>query len=386
MATPEPLLVVLHHYFGPYHLARARVLRQLLGDSVRFVQLATSGTLRAWQADSSGVPLETAVEGVLESIPPAVLAAGLERTLDRIRPTVIAIAGYGDAGMRGAATWARRHGASTILMSDSQYRDWPRRAWREALKRRWVSRHFDAAFVSGASAAFYAESLGIPAHMIWRGYDVVDNKYFEEQAAVARADADRQRGALGLPRQFFLFVGRFIPEKNLPRLIEAFSMVAGQPAMAGWDLVMVGSGPLEETVRRQAAPLGDRVRFCGFQQLDRLPAYYGLASALVLPSVSESWGLAVNEAMACGLPIILSRQCGCATDLAFPGVNAVIVDPSAPRTLARAFVDLASDPSRREAFGRASKRIVENFTLDTWSRGLIGCSLTLQKMSSEAHE
>jgi len=133
-------------------------------------------------------------------------------------------------------------------------------------------------------------------------------------------------------------------------------------------------------VKRRAAPLGRRVRFCGFQQLDRLPAYYGLAQALVLPSVSESWGLAVNEAMASGLPVIVSRQCGCATDLVFPGLNGAIVDPYDPRDIARAIIEIASDRQRRLDYGAASCRIIETFSLDMWSKGLIGCNFTLQAL------
>lgn len=371
-------LAVLHHYYGPYHLARARHLRSLMGDSVSFLQLASSGYLRAWKADNDTVPLQTAVEGVLETIPVRTLVAGLEKLLDRVSPSVLAIAGYGDAGMRAAAAWAKSHGVWSVLMSDSQHRDWPRHAWKEWAKRRWVSRHFDAAFVSGSAAAAYAERLGIPAQRIWRGYDVVDNDLFRQRAAAARADEARLRESLGLPQNFFLFVGRFIPEKNLPRLIEAFTIASRHPALQGWALVMVGSGELEESVRRQAAPLGERVRLLGFQQLDRLPDYYALARALILCSVSESWGLTVNEAMACGLPVIVSRQCGCASDLVFPGVNGAIVDPLDPQDIARALVGIATDAPLRQAYGAASRRIVDNFALETWSRALIGCNLTLQ--------
>jgi glycosyltransferase involved in cell wall biosynthesis len=377
MANSEPSLALLHHSFGPYHVARARSLARLYPGRVRFLRLAKSESPRAWVADAEDLDFETAVEGVLEAAPASQVIAGLERILDRVKPDVLAIAGYGDANMRHAARWARRHGTRTIMLSDSQARDWPRKRWREWLKRRWVSRHFDAAFVSGASAAFYAESLGIPAHRIWRGYDVVDNDYFSARVADARADADRARRELGLPERFFLFVGRFIPEKNLPRLITGFAAAARHVALQDWSLVMVGSGALEESIRAQAAPLGDRVRFQGFQQMDVLPSYYALASVVVLPSVSESWGLVVNEAMASGLPVILSAQCGCVADLVFPGVNGAVVDPQDPGSLARAMVSLAEDDDRRRNYGQASARLIHNFSLETWSRALTACSRDL---------
>lgn len=385
MATSDLTLALLHHSFGPYHVARARALHAVFPGTLRCIQLAQSEEARAWQADVSALPIDTAVEGKLDSIPAAVLTAGLERLLGRIKPDVLAIAGYYDAGMRKAATWARRHKATAVLMSDSQARDWPRRRWREWVKRRWIERHFQAAFVSGAEAALYAESLGIPGHRIWRGYDVVDNDHFQTNARSARADADRLRAELGLPRDFFLYVGRFAPEKNLALLLEAFGRVCDRPALKGWALAMVGSGPLEAALRQQAAPLGDRVRFSGFVQVDRLPSYYGLASALILPSLSEPWGLVVNEAMASGLPVVVSRQCGCALDLVFPGVNGIIFDPSQPRSLEDALVAIASDAASRQSYGEASARIVGNFSLHTWAAALTGCCLALGGTMNREH-
>ena len=206
----------------------------------------------------------------------------------------------------------------------------------------------------------------------------MDNDYFATGAAAARANAEQIRQELDLPERFFLFVGRFIPEKNLPRLIEAFRAASQNAALRGWALVLVGGGALEEGLRQQAAPLGARVRFLGFQQMEKLPSYYALASALVLPSVSESWGLVVNEAMSAGLPVILSGQCGCVTDLVFPGVNGAVVDHQDPHSLADALIELAADAERRRLYGQASTRIVQNFSLETWSRALIQCSLALR--------
>jgi 1,2-diacylglycerol 3-alpha-glucosyltransferase len=374
MATAEPSLVLLHHSYGPYHLARARALRQAFPGAVHLVQLANAESLRAWRADQDELGVETAAAGILDELPAQLVGEGLERILDRISPGAIAIAGYGDPHMRRAAAWARRRGRRAVLLSDSQACDLPRRAWRERMKRYWVSRHFDRAFVSGATAAAYVESLGIRRHLIWRGYDVVDNQHFAAGASEARANGQRLRVELQLPERFFLYVGRFAPEKNLGRLIEAFA--AGPGALPDWALVLVGGGPLEPALRAQAAPLGGRVRLVEFQQLARLPSYYGLAEALVLPSVSEPWGLVVNEAMAAGLPVVVSSQCGCAMELVFPGVNGAIVDPSDTAGLAATLGAIAASTEARRGYGLASARIVENFSVETWARALTDCALS----------
>lgn len=372
MANAESSLVLLHHSFGPYHLARARALRRTFPGPVHLVQLADTESLRAWRAEHEELTVETAATGVLDQLPPAVVGEGLERLLERLSPGAIAIAGYGDQHMRRAAVWARRRARRAVLLSDSQACDLPRHFLRERMKRYWVSRHFDRAFVSGASAAAYVESLGIPAHRIWRGYDVVDNQHFATGAAAARADLAKTRAALQLPERFFLYVGRFAPEKNLPRLLEAFA--AGGTDLAGWSLVLVGGGPLEAPLRAQAAALDGRVRLVAFQQIERLPSYYALAGALVLPSLSEPWGLVANEAMAAGLPVIVSSRCGCAMELVFPGVNGAIVDPGDTGNITRSLVALAASDERRRAYGQASRQIVDNFSVETWARALTDCA------------
>lgn len=376
MSKSEHSLALLHHQFGPYHFARARTLRQQFPGTVHFVQLADSEALRDWRASDPDLGLLTASSGVLESLPPGEVARGLEEILRRIDPAVIAVAGYAHLAMRRAAIWARQRGARTILMSDSQVRDRPRRAGLEWIKKRWISRHFDAAFVAGASASFYAEAMGIPPHRIWRGYDVVDNDYFERNAAAAREQEQAVRQKLELPKRFFLYVGRFSPEKNLPWLIESFRRVAADPRIDSLDLVLVGGGPLEEDLRKQARPLGQRIQFRGFQQIEALPSFYALASALILPSLSEPWGLVVNEAMACGLPVIVSSRSGCAFDLVFPGQNGMIIDPADARSLGDALL-VAGDPKWSVAGGQASHRIIQNYTLQTWARSLTDCTLTL---------
>src|SRR6187549_2864899 len=120
MATSEPLLALLHHSFGPYHVARARALARLYPGRVRFLRLAKSESPRAWVADAEDLDFETAVGGVLEAASPAQVVAGLDRILERVKPDVLAIAGYGDASMRHAARWARARGIRTVMMSDSQ--------------------------------------------------------------------------------------------------------------------------------------------------------------------------------------------------------------------------------------------------------------------------
>ena len=168
-------------------------------------------------------------------------------------------------------------------------------AAKEWLKGRWVRKHFDAAFVSGARAAFYVETLGIPRHRVWRGYDVVENTHFAAGADSVRQEAPDHRRALNLPERYFLFVGRFAEEKNLVRLLDAYAAYRARAGDEAWRLVMVGSGPQEEELTERVASMDMAgVHWLGAKMVDELPAYYALASAFVLRSRAEISGSKVR--------------------------------------------------------------------------------------------
>ncbi len=299
-------------------------------------------------------------------------------TLPGVLPTdairVVAICGYSHPAMRAAARLGRAGGTGTILMSDSTHLGRSRHPVKEWLKRRWVSRHFDAAFVSGARAAFYAESLGIPRHRVWRGYDVVDNAHFANGAQRVRQNAAEHRRTMGLPERFFLFVGRFAEEKNLFRLLDAYAAYRSGARDRAWDLVMVGIGPQKQELKdRASAKHIEGLHWVGSKMADELPAYYGLAKAIILPSTRESWGLSINEAMACGLPVLASDQCGSVPDLVFPGINGAVFDPLDTNQITGAMTRLSGDDVDLAAMGEASRRLVANHTTQIWAEALTDC-------------
>ena len=321
-------IALIHTQFGPYHIARAKVLQNIYSGSVSLIQLASQELQREWIVDGEVPAIFTVAQGALEQLSATTLAHKLVKHLMAINPVVVIIAGYNHLAMRTAAKWARQNGVKTILLSDSQYIDQPRNIIKETLKGLWIRNNFDAAFVAGASATSYLNNLGFPRDRIWRCYDVVDNQYFARSAAIAKESQDQIRQQLNLPEHFFLYMGRFSPEKNLLRLLEAYHLYQQQKGQNIWSLVMVGNGPQQPKLQKRVTQLGlKNVVWSGFKQISELPACCALASALILPSISEPWGLVVNEAMACGLPILISDRCGCLLDLVFPGINGYIFNP-----------------------------------------------------------
>jgi glycosyltransferase involved in cell wall biosynthesis len=239
-------------------------------------------------------------------------AIAFERALDRDFPDVIAVAGYARPEAMAGVRWASRNGRLAILMSESQQIDRTRVWWKEVVKRRRI-RLFGAAVVGAATHKDYLVKLGMDANFITMGYNTVDNAYFQTQVDWWRCFLDHTRLIPEVP--FFLSVCRFVIEKNLLRLIDAFAAYRERVSLGQcWNLVLCGDGPLRPLIEDKIRTRGceDVIYLPGFLQAKELAWWYAHASAFVLPSVSEPWGLVANEAANARLPLLISSRAGCA--------------------------------------------------------------------------
>jgi 1,2-diacylglycerol 3-alpha-glucosyltransferase len=303
--------------FGPYHLARLRALADRLagrGDKLLAIEVADQERRYPWNRGDRAEPFSwtTLFEGrALEQIPGDECRRAMTSLLDRERPDALGIVGYSRPESIAGLRWARRNGKATVLMSESQEIDYPRTWWKEAIKRN-RARKFSAGLVGGARHRDYLVKLGMPPTKIALGYNAVDNHAFARMARAARCDASSREGLPTAP--YFLAVNRFVPEKNLPLLIRAFARYrADAPTGLAWDLVLAGGGPGLDEVERAIGETGlsHAIHRPGFLQAEQLAPWLAHASAFVHPSVLEPWGLVVNEAAACGLPLIVSDRAGC---------------------------------------------------------------------------
>jgi glycosyltransferase involved in cell wall biosynthesis len=373
-------LAVCFTNFGPYHLARLRALAdrlRLQGGRLIAYEVAGSERTYPWERRQNLEPFAWTTlfpDRVLEEIAPADCRRAIVEALSQDQPDAVGIVGYARPESMAAVHWARSRKRPSILLSESQAIDRPRSWWKEAIKRRRV-RLFDAALVGGPSHRDYLIELGMPSDRIALGYNAVDNAFFADRAYAWRADAE---GRLGLPTaRYFLSVCRFAPEKNLLRLVEAFARYRAQadPASA-WDLVLCGGGP-------QAADLGEAItrsgceRFIhrpGFLQADMLPRWYAHASAFVLPSLSEPWGLVVNEAASSRLPLLVSSRAGAAGVLVPEpaGLTGAQFDPLEIDDLTAKLLWMADQPEdQRRQMGIAAERLVNTWGPDRFASGAI---------------
>ncbi len=211
-----------------------------------------------------------------------------------------------------------------FVRGDSQLAT-PRRWWVRASKRLLYSAfipRFDAYLCVGKRAGEYYRHYGAdPAKMVFCPH-AVDNAWFAAKAEEARPQREvlRRHMGAGKGEVVLLFAGKFIAKKRVGDLVAAAALLQKEDRPV--RLCLVGSGPLEGELRAQAERLSLPVHFAGFKNQSELPPYYAAADLLVLPSDGgETWGLVVNEAMACGLPAVVSNACGCAPDLIEEGRN-----------------------------------------------------------------
>ena len=367
-------IAIVFHRFGPYHMARLKAAAR------RFPVLAIEESDHTSEYDWDEIPGESGFQrltlmhrGEVSSGPLArEIARRLHVALARYRPRAIAIPGWSDPAALAALAWGLENEVRVIVMSESTAFDDRRHAWKEDIKTRIV-RLCAAALAGGTPHAQYLEKLGLRGEQIFTGYDAVDNDYFATGAEAARADEAAVRLRCNLPPRYFLASSRFVEQKNLPVLLSAYATYRREAGDGAWKLVLIGDGPMHAQLVEIIAKLdvAEDVFLPGFKQYNELPSYYGLAGAFVHASTREPWGLVVNEAMAAGLPVLVSNRCGCAQDLVVPGENGYVFSPTWPDALAELMAKVAqSPPPRLSEMAAASRRIVDKWSLSNFAENL----------------
>jgi len=390
----KPAVAVIFHHIGPYHHARLNAAADRL--------TVTGVEWSAKASDAWGSPYSPAqyhkVSLFSEATDRYPGSAQLRQAfcwaLEQAKPDVVAVNGWNNFGSLAAANCCARRGIPMVVMSESARGDEPRIWWKETIKRQIVD-FYSAALVGGQRHAEYLVELGMPRDRVFTGYDVVDNAYFERRAFEIRNSKFETRKKYALPENYFLASARFIEKKNLPSLIRAYGEYRDRlkgtgvtdPGYNGgtpWDLVLLGDGPLRETLNAQLSTLDlhRHVHLPGFKQYDELPVYYALAKAFVHASTTEQWGLTVNEAVASGLPVIVSDRCGCVPELVQD--NGFTFDPANEGELTERLLQMASlSVDERRRLGDASYRIAANFVPDRFGEGLEQAATVAMKLTQK---
>ncbi|MFM8275945.1 MAG: glycosyltransferase [Cyanobium sp.] len=249
-----------------------------------------------------------------------------------------------------------------------------KRGWHQNLVHRLIVNSCQFLLPVGRANSKYYQSLGIaPSRMLTSPY-CVDNAHFSALAAQARSQRLAIRRNWKIPDDAFtfLFCGKLQEKKHPEDILKALEILKNRQQLAPIHLLIVGSGDLEKQLRSRASRLDLPVSFAGFLNQRELSSAYAASDALVLPSdAGETWGLVVNEAMACGLPAVVSDQVGCAEDLVQPGLTGVVYPCHNLDKLAEAMLSIASNPTTAQMMGaNAAELVCNSYDISTASSAI----------------
>jgi len=248
-----------------------------------------------------------------------------------------------------------------LFRGDSTLLDEPKglRAYLRIFFLRWVYRHIDHAFFPGQNTKAYFKKFGLKENQLSFAPHAVDNQRFSEDKTT---EANELRDKLNLQENdiLVLFAGKFENKKSPIELLEAFISL-NKPRL---HILFVGNGELEETLKTKASGI-ETVHFLGFQNQTMMPVIYQASDLFCLPSKGpgETWGLAVNEAMACSKAVLVSEKVGCAVDLVTNGLNGAIFDHQNKNDLKNKLDQLTASRVILKEMGTQSAGIIQNWNI-----------------------
>ncbi|HEY9623254.1 MAG TPA: glycosyltransferase family 4 protein [Crinalium sp.] len=255
-------------------------------------------------------------------------------------------------------------GDSHCLMQPRGLKAWLRKQWISAVYQR-----LSACLYVGQANYNYFRHHGVPEDRLFFAPHAIENDRFMTQSTTATQQAQLWKDELGIPANHavIVFAGKFISKKRPLDLLQAFI----QADLANTSLLLVGGGSLESELREQAIA-HSHIHFAPFQNQSMMPRTYAIADLVVLPSYgpSETWGLAINEAMCLGKPVIVSDHVGCGADLVQSERNGLIFPAGDVSKLADALKHAMSDRQRLKQWGVESRRIISHYSYERTTHGL----------------
>ena len=268
----------------------------------------------------------------------------LFKKLSNSRPKIINISGYYDLGVVLPAMLSKLFFKSRIIVSVDGLQSNHSNPLKKLLKK--IIFYFTDGFFSyGTTPSQELLKLGVKKNKILMERNAVDNDFLEKTySSFLEKDTS----------PFFLYLGRLVPEKNLKMLLLSFMEVRNKE----WKLKFVGDGPEKEELIK-IAKNESNISFLEKVNWREVPMLFGPQCVLVLPSLSEPWGLVVNEAMACGIPVLVASSCGCVKDLVRE--NGKVFNPNSSLELRESLKWFIENTHLFSKMGLRGKEIIKNF-------------------------
>ena len=363
MSIKKPKVFILTNIISPYKSFLFNALNKLGEIDFKVFYVAETEKIREWKVDRNlEFSYEVMFEGKIDDVNFLALCFKTWRKLTQFKPDIIIIDGYSYSACWTAFLWAKVKSRPVILWSSSNKEDRTRGYIKENIKKFLVSR-CNAANVYGTKSANYLVGLGLSRGKIFIMGNVTDNDYYYKETKKFRVKKEILCKEMNIPPRNFLYIGRFSPEKNLLFLLKSFRRISRSEKVRSWGLILVGDGPQKKEIENFIRDNNiENVFLPGFKQKEEIPKYLAVSDVFILPSVSESWGLVVNEAMAAGLPVLVSRKCGCYPDLIEEGVNGFSFDPYNVNELSKLMKEISQGRFDLSSMGKESLKKVKRYT------------------------
>jgi len=357
-------VVIVHNIISPYKVYLFNALNFVLEDFT-VIFIADTEKIRKWKIDRAELKFkhEILFNSNIEDINQFKLNIRLFQTLNRINPDVIIIDGYSYIYNWIGMIWGRIRQRKLVLWSSSTYLDQTKFFFKELAKKLFVSM-FDVANTYSLKGKDYLVHLGMDKQKIFVTGNITDNDYYSNECEKYKNIESDIRQEFAFANHNFLYVGRFSCEKNVFVLLEAFNDLVLSDKRYDWGLVLIGDGPQEKDVITfiKEHNLTKYIKLVGFHQKQEICKFYAVCDVLVLPSLSETWGIVANEAMSCGLALVVSKQCGCYPDIVKDGVNGYSFDPNRSCELRNLLEKFTSNHAGLDELKRGSLKIIQNYT------------------------
>jgi glycosyltransferase involved in cell wall biosynthesis len=364
-------VALLTEIISPYRIPVFNALAKLPQIDLKVLFASETSRIRNWTIPKADIQFDYEVlpgweVAIVSPHSSLFFNPEIVKSLRQNRFDVVICGGYHQPTYWLALLYSRLAHTRTILWSESNRYD-HRVSYRlKSIFKRTLIRGFDQYIVPGQSQRDYLLDFGILPTDIWTAPNAVDVDHFSQKSSHYRASKDEIKQRLGISGPIVLYVGRLLDAKGVADLLAAFEKIHSENDAT---LLIVGTGPDEERYRNWAEQRGIPVHFTGFVQQDELPMYYAIADLFVFPTYSDPWGLVVNEAMSCGLPIIVSSVAGATKDLIQHGWNGYIIDPGNIEMMAQHIHALLNAPEMRTQMGERSQVSILNYTPDKCAEG-----------------
>ncbi|MCL4460030.1 MAG: glycosyltransferase family 4 protein [Chloroflexi bacterium] len=376
MARGNLKVILIHNIISPHVVPQFQKLAQRPGLELKVYFLSETEENRRWRIKPAyGFAYQVLPKITLTLRHQDLFSYHINPTvilhLLRDAPDVVVSAGWDSLAAQSSFLFCKVRHLPFVLWSGSTINE---PSWRRDVSLplvKFIVRHSDAYIAYGTRAKEYLIHLGAPAERIFISINTVDTEYFQSNSMMSEVEKAALTERLGIQTtKTILYVGQLIERKGVTHLLRAYALLKREYSDVSLLIVGYGyqEGELKDICEREQI---EDVVFLGHIDVSEVPRFYGLADLFVLPSSEEVWGLVINEALACGLPVITTNKVGASVDLVKEGKNGYIVEAGNVVQLYQSMKRVITDTALAKAMGVVSRQLSEKFTIDSTVDGLI---------------